>query len=61
MCKPKLRGGLKMIAHTIVYVILSVLTATAVFAAGTPIEKAPKEQAQDGVADKGDKDSSTAL
>lgn len=33
-----------MIAHTIVYVILSILSATAVFAASMPVEKAPKEQ-----------------
>ena len=50
-----------MIAHTIVYVILSVLSATAVFAAGTPIEKAPKEQPQDGKAGKEEKDASNTL
>ena len=37
-----------MIAHTIVYVILSVLSATAVYAASTPVLKAPKEQQQPG-------------
>lgn len=46
MGKPKLRGGLKMIAHTIVYIILSILSATAVFAAGMPISKDSPEQEQ---------------
>jgi hypothetical protein len=42
--KPKLRGGLNMIVHTIVYLVLSVMTATAAFASSMPISKAPREQ-----------------
>jgi hypothetical protein len=33
-----------MITHTIVYVVLSVMTATAAFASSMPISKAPREQ-----------------
>lgn len=35
-----------MIAHTIVYVILSVLSVTAVYAATTPTGKPTQEQAE---------------
>jgi hypothetical protein len=41
-----------MIANTIVYVILSVLSVTAVYAASTPFVKAPKEQHQSGEEEK---------
>ena len=47
-----------MIAHTIVYVILSVLSATAVYAASAPVAKAPKEQHQ---ASADEKDSTNTL
>lgn len=33
-----------MIIHSIVYVVLSILSATAVYAASVPISKAPREQ-----------------
>ena len=33
-----------MFIHTIVYVILSLMMATAAFASSVPISKAPKEQ-----------------
>jgi hypothetical protein len=33
-----------MIAHTIVYLVLSVMTATAAFASSMPISKAPRVQ-----------------
>jgi len=33
-----------MFVHTIVYVVLSILSATAVYAASVPISKAPREQ-----------------
>lgn len=37
-----------MIAHTIVYVILSLLSVTAVYAANTPVQKTPQVQAKPG-------------
>lgn len=47
-----------MIAHTIVYVILSVLSVTAVFAASAPVSKSPQEQVEP---DDKEKDSSNSL
>ena len=37
-----------MIAHTIVYLMLSILSATAVYAMGNPIGKSTPEQVQQG-------------
>jgi hypothetical protein len=42
--KPKPRGGLKMIIQSIVYVVLSLLTATAAFASSVPFSKVSPEQ-----------------
>ncbi len=47
-----------MIVHTLLYVILSVLTATAVFAAGAPLNKSPQEHVEPG---EEEKDSSNSL
>ena len=41
-----------MIVHTLLYVILSVLTATAVYAAGTPVTKSSQEQVEPGEEEK---------
>lgn len=37
-----------MIAHTIVYVVLSLLSVTAVYAASTPVSKSSQEQHESG-------------
>jgi len=44
LLKPKLRGGLKMVIQSIVYVVLAVLTATAAFASSVPFSKVSPEQ-----------------
>lgn len=42
-----------MIAHTVVYVILSLLSATAVHAMGNPMGKSPQEHLQPGQEEQG--------
>lgn len=37
-----------MIAHTVLYVILSILSVTAVYAAGTPVNKPAQEHVEPG-------------
>jgi hypothetical protein len=42
-----------MIAHTIVYIVLSVLSLVAAYAVGTPLNEPPQEQHKPGdIADK---------
>ena len=43
-----------MFAHVIVYIVLSILSATAVYAMGNPIGKSHPEQAQSERDEKGD-------
>ena len=53
-----------MFSHAIVYVILSILSATAVYAAGAPLGKLSQEKVEPGSDDQGatdDKDSMCTL
>lgn len=53
-----------MFTHTIAFVILSILSATAAYAAGTPVSKSSPEQHQSGTSEKegaADKESSDSL
>ncbi len=44
-------GGLIMFAHTIVFIILAVLSGTAIHAMSSPVSKAPTEQVDDQATD----------